>query len=850
MPPPVIGWVDFPYPNFLSVLHSGSSFVFNNDVILAILPGTNGGQVFFTSGETPATGSIPDPSPYVGGTPPSYADNLPLGSVVDLPATRYYDMTIKAIGTKNDGSPNSLVVQARIQFITANPIITGNNAAQFTITNQTVGAQMWYTIDGTDPTNAAPSLGPIYSGATLSLNIITNTMFKIRAFRTGYQPSGVVSALFSATNFVANSISFGFASGEASSDFVASPGQTFYAPVTLSLLSGVEMYSLQFNLTATNLTGPAISPGAISFESMLVKPIPGVTPIVYETIPPAMFVSTAVVPNPIWLDGSTNFSSLLFIDSTNNLMGVGWLERAGKTNLYDTTKQDLITFSMAHDTMFLSSAGRVVAGGFSFTVPATATNDQTYQIQIGRPSATSDGIGAPGSDVYIAAPTNGPISALKTVTVSQRKYTVGDAAPFRWFNAGDFGNSNLLNDDVMQVFQSAIYSLNYPPYDKKSWNGIGYTNVSDFFDAMDACGNRGELDTENGYYTNATYYATPGNLFDGNDTDINQIMFGDGQLDVCDVYVTFRRSLDPSLCWFNRFWANGQRVAESLCSPPPVARPLSLSPAASAASVKFAGADFVASAGQTLQVPITAQIQGDYPVRVLMLNLSVTPLDGSPALTSAIQFAPNPALGTPTLTDSKGNGNYAATWLNSSSPGVSSNATLGLLTVQVPANAASSAAYAVRFEHASASPNGLGSFPKKTQTGLITLSDRSASSWGDGISDAWRLRYFGSINNVLSAATADADGDGADNLHECKSGTDPNDAASVLRLRLSRGQAQDFVIRWPSGANKQYVVEWSPDFTVPSWTAISTNTGTGADIEFHDNSNGPAMRFYRVRVQP
>ena len=28
-------------------------------------------------------------------------------------------------------------------------------------------------------------------------------------------------------------------------------------------------------------------------------------------------------------------------------------------------------------------------------------------------------------------------------------------------------------------------------------------------------------------------------LFDGNDTTINQIAFGDGNLDVCDVYVTY-----------------------------------------------------------------------------------------------------------------------------------------------------------------------------------------------------------------------------------------------------------------------------------------------------------------------
>ena len=67
-----------------------------------------------------------------------------------------------------------------------------------------------------------------------------------------------------------------------------------------------------------------------------------------------------------------------------------------------------------------------------------------------------------------------------------------------------------------------------------------------------------------------------GDLFDGNDTNINQIAFGDGVLDVCDVYVTFRRSLDPALTWFRRFWNNGERVADT--GAPNVAANLALPP--------------------------------------------------------------------------------------------------------------------------------------------------------------------------------------------------------------------------------------------------------------------------------
>jgi len=148
-------------------------------------------------------------------------------------------------------------------------MIVGNNAAQFTVSDITTNAQLWYTTDGSDPTNVAPSLyaGTIITsakGITLSLPFPddTNVMtFKVRGFRDGYSPSGNALQVFSSTNFVANTISFGFApsdpvgQGEASSDFVASPGQTFFAPVTLLPLSGVTIYSMQFNLTVTN-AGP------------------------------------------------------------------------------------------------------------------------------------------------------------------------------------------------------------------------------------------------------------------------------------------------------------------------------------------------------------------------------------------------------------------------------------------------------------------------------------------------------------------------------------------------------------------------------------------------------------------
>ncbi len=845
---PVLGFVTFTGNSGgapLSVFNAASSAVFNNPAIIAVQTEL-GVFTYITAGPTPTNllnDTIPTPNQIIGASVQRYAgDGFTVGQIGPSIISPSADLTIKAICEASGRRP-SKVVSAHYQFKTGNPQVIGINAASLILSNQTFISQMFYTVNGSDPdTNSATQTGPITfgpfpSGYALSLIISNDVALKVQAFADGFAPSGIVSNNLYLSDFAPNRLTFGFASGECSSQFIAASGLTYYAPVTLTLLPGQKIYSLQFNIVQTNLTGPVA--GTYNFMSMLEKPDPANSGA-FITIPPAMFDHYNVVVTVSGGTFTTNyipvFDTLKFTNTTENFLGLGWLESTlnSQTNLYITGAQDLITYSQAHDTIFPEANSKIIVGGYSMFIPTNAVNGQTYQITLGRPSATSDGISAPA---FILAPHGmtppnllgpGTLNGIKTVTVGTISYLAGDVQPFRWFNPGDFGDGNLQNNDVEEIFEAAVYHYNSPP-----------TN-SAFFDAYDVSS------------------GLTAALQNGSDkASIDAITNGDGFINVDDAFVTFRRSLDPSLNWYSHYWSNGNKYITLATNYTGYFAPASPSGSGNSAAKSTGPHSLVVSlndsiqggSGVTLQIPIQAQIVGDLPARVVMMGISVLPLDGSPAVTGPVTFTPVAQLGSPTMTVSKASNNYAACWLNASVSGVSGTNLLGTLTVTLPPNANANSAYAVHFDHFSASPNGIGLFPTTAQDSLITVGSRTNSSWNDGIPDVWRLRYFGTISNLLSAANLDADGDGVSNWAEFKAGTNPQDTNSVLRLNGNLPTAPNFTVQWPTVPNISYVVEGSTTLFATNWITLSNAIGDGTVQQYVEPHPTNRARFYRVRVQ-
>lgn len=816
-----------------------------NEVVVAIAgESVSGVKNFYTLDGSAPTRSANQAPDFVAGS----TGSIPLTVFTPDIADEYNNVDIKAVSVALGRKP-SPITECNIKFETKAPLVLGDNPAAFTLTCDTINADIYYleqtgsSSAPADITTASGHKGPFRSGTVISMVISKDTTIWIQAKKAHYAISGIYTKIFRLDALQQNTIAFGFSSGEASTSFLAMPGQTYAVPVTLSLMNSAQkMYSLQFSMSASSV-GAAPAATSFGFNSFL-KYLKN--NILYD-IPPIMYDPSG----NITIRG-TRFDSLVVTNSTS--ISVGWLEVLGRTNLYDTTAQDLITYSYARDTLYNSQNQKVIVGSYSVQIPTNALSGQQYQIQIARPSATSDGV---SQDANIVAP-NG---SLKTITLAPTDYVVGDVTPFRWFNAGDFGGdgvvtnadgtikgASILNNDVVQVFETAVYQNSVPPQD------------SDFYDAMDACPD---------YISLSAIAADP--------SVINTITAGSGPnvpLAVNDVYVIFARSMDPSLSNVVRRWTynpahNPAAYRKSvqvqnlfrgqLAKPVAKKNPLQKSSlkASIAASpyrseqpfVRIKLDDAIVKPGQRIVLPVHASIRGKYLLRNFMIRLDVQPIGNSPALDQPVKFNASSAFGTPTHTSQQSHGTYAGVWLSDDFDGAVGDAIIGSVDIQIPDAATANSAYRVSFGHFSASPNGLGLLPLETEPALITLKDAAGFTWDDSIPDSWRMRYFGSVSSPESSPYADPDGDGLNNLAEFKAGTDPLNKESSLRLtsdRTADATGTGMLIRWVSNLNKHYIIEARDTLEQSQWTSIGADIiGTGGVMEYVPSSN---YHYYRVRL--
>jgi uncharacterized delta-60 repeat protein len=252
-----------------------------------------------------------------------------------------------------------------------------------------------------------------------------------------------------------------------------------------------------------------------------------------------------------------------------------------------------------------------------------------------------------------------------------------------------------------------------------------------------------------------------------------------------------------------------------------------------------------------------ARLHGDAP------DIAVEQLSGTSIVhdsSTAVQFAPVPAGESATLTVTlRNNGNQDLTGLNVTK--VSGNGTADF-TVGAP-EATTLTPNAVTTFAVSFSPQAPGTRTALLEIAsndpdespfLLRVTGRQATSL-----DLWRREHFGSFDNSGTGGDiSDPDGDGAGNLVEFATGTDPSIPSPPAWQLLSGGGAPEFSYSRPRAGTEslRYQVEWSND-TRGTWItsgpgSVVSDDGTVQQFRARVPVGSPASErwFARLRVTP
>lgn len=148
-----------------------------------------------------------------------------------------------------------------------------------------------------------------------------------------------------------------------------------------------------------------------------------------------------------------------------------------------------------------------------------------------------------------------------------------------------------------------------------------------------------------------------------------------------------------------------------------------------------------------------------------------------------------------------------------------------------------------------------GSF-RVTITNLAGSANSSAAnltvlpdSDGDGLPDSWETAYFG--NSTGASPLADSDADGMTNVEEFRSGTNPTDVSSVLRIVLNATNSA--LLHFVVETNRGYTVQYRTNLSAGAWNALSNFNAQSQVSTARVNAPNPppeSERFYRVVTPP
>lgn len=626
-------------------------------------------------------------------------------------------------------------------------------------TNLFVSSEIYYTTDGTEPTtNSIRLLMTNHVGLiSWSEPLRDLTSLRVKVF-LGNNNTATISGRAPLNNYIG-----------IHRDLTGGSGACVIIPIVLNLRSNQTVQSLQYRVE--------------------------VTPNTVDTPPLKQDIQA--------LDLTTNSFVRMAGSSKDDTVYVANSYRAGETSGI------WVTFQASFANFEITEYG--AAGLIAVPIPPEAIEGNQYTIRVRDFSATSD------AGQSLVPLTGMPV---RTITVQNVPYLVGDSTPGVWYNAGDFGRNNgevLDNADANAVFYASLGY--YLPH-----------LMSDVYDAMDAF-----------------------------PEDVPPSAGGDGHIRYLDWQTIFFRSL--RLPEFTRNYYRSRGIDGSRISWE------AMGAVSSRASSRLKGLSLVSlpegdwfrpvqirsltleqvSLNSRVSMPVFINVKPGFKVAGLQFHAVIEPGSSAPQLDRPVEFVPSSLIPSPAQRLSFGKESVAVAWnVRDFRPALQGSNLLGYVRFTVPSNASPGHHYRLRFSGADGAPD------FSTQYDFETIS---ATAWvlspalspDVPMSVEWITNYFGRLDNPLARPETDADQDGVNNLIEYARGTSPVE----LRLHnptLNSGTLVR-VIQWFGQQGKTYALEVTDNLLEGPWTILAGSLAGANDlIEVSDTLIGPETRFYRVRI--